>query len=511
MTTRFGPVLLARVGRKGSLSLAAYEADGGHASWRKVLAERWEPGRITEIVKASGLRGRGGAGFPCGQKWTFVPKGSGLPGGKPVYLLCNADESEPGTFKDRLLIEKDPHQLLEGICLASYALRVEHAYIYIRGEMWEGARILNDAIEELYGAGLIGEGILGNGLTLHVTVHRGAGAYICGEETALMDSVEGKRGQARVKPPFPAVRGIWGAPTIINNVETLCAVKQIVDRGADWFRSIGRNERNTGPKLFSFSGHVARPGVYEAPLGIPFEELLELAGGVRNGGKLKAVIPGGASAPILTAKEAEGLPMDFDGVAERGSMLGSAAVIVMDKTTDMVKAVTNISKFFAHESCGQCTPCREGVPWMYKILRRLAAGGGQPADIDVLLEIAAQNGNGLTLCVFADAAIAPVLSGISKFRAEFDAYARRSPESAAAPGEFEPRWWRASRSTAVTTRSAPRETSSRPSSRSGSPSRISAITRGSPSSDSAGSASWRSRGFRRSRRPARCRSGTEWR
>ncbi|MFI5180018.1 MAG: NADH-quinone oxidoreductase subunit NuoF [Thermoanaerobaculia bacterium] len=425
------PVLTARIGNPDSAKLASYLADGGYASWRQVLAGAasgaWTPAKITEMVKASGLRGRGGAGFPCGMKWTFVPPKEKR-GEKPVYLLCNADESEPGTFKDRVLIEQDPHQVLEGILLASFALEVRHAYIYIRGEMWKGARVLNEAVAEAEAAGLVGKNALGSGLDFDITVHRGGGAYICGEETALIESLEGKRGHPRIKPPFPAVWGAWGSPTVVNNVETLACVKQIVDRGAEWFKGIGRNDRNTGPKLYCVSGHVEMPGVYEAPIGIPWEQLLAMAGGVRGGKKLKAVIPGGASAPMLTAAEVAGVPMDFDGLAAAKSMFGSAAIIVMDETTDMPMAVTNISKFFAHESCGQCTPCREGTPWLNKALKRVVNGDGKKTDLDLLLSIANQMGNGMTICVFADAAIAPVLSGVTKFRGEFEAAIARSAE-----------------------------------------------------------------------------------
>ena len=423
------PVLLARVGKKDSHSIETYLADGGYASWKKVLAGvasgTWTPAKVTDMVKASGLRGRGGAGFPCGQKWTFVPPQEKR-GGKPVYLLCNADESEPGTFKDRLLIEQDPHQVLEGMMIASFALQVKHAYVYIRGEMVHGAEILNAAIREAEAKGLLGTNVEGSGIDLEITVHRGAGAYICGEETALIESLEGKRGHPRIKPPFPAVWGAWGCPTVVNNVETLSCVKHVLDRGADWFKGIGRNDRNTGPKLYCVSGHVEKPGVYEAPIGIPWERLLEMAGGMKGGRKLKAVIPGGASAPMLTAAEIAGVPMDFDGLAAAKSMFGSAAIIVMDETTDMPKAVTNISKFFAHESCGQCTPCREGTPWLNKMLKRVVNGEGRRQDLDLLLSIANQMGNGMTICVFADAAIAPVLSGVSKFREEFEAYVAAS-------------------------------------------------------------------------------------
>ncbi len=430
-TTPFEPVLLRRLGTKGSETIDSYLADGGYASWKRVLAGsltgEFTPAKVTDLVKASGLRGRGGAGFPTGLKWTFVPPKEKR-GKKPVYLLCNADESEPGTFKDRLLMDRDPHQLLEGMMLASFALDVKHAYIYIRGEMVRVAEVLNRAVSEAYAKGFLGKDILGTSFELDITVHRGAGAYICGEETALIESLEGKRGHPRIKPPFPAVSGVWGCPTVVNNVETLACVKHILDRGPEWFKAIGRNEKNTGPKLYCVSGHVEKPGVYEAPMGILFHDLIALAGGMRGGRALKAVIPGGASAAMLTAKEVENLPMDFDGVAAAKSMLGSAAVIVMDETTDIPKAVTNISKFFAHESCGQCTPCREGTPWLNKMLKRLIAGDGKRQDLDLLLQIAGQMGNGMTICVFADAAIAPVISGVTKFREEFEAYLTRAKE-----------------------------------------------------------------------------------
>ncbi len=421
----YEPVLMKRAFRHNSRAVAGYLEDGGYASWKAVLAGHatgaWTPAKLTDLVKSTGLRGRGGAGFPTGLKWTFVPPKERR-GDKPVYLLCNADESEPGTFKDRVIIEKDPHQLIEGMLLSSYALDVRHAYVYIRGEMVHGARILAEAVDEARNMGLLGANVLGSGLDFEITVHRGGGAYICGEETALIESLEGKRGHPRIKPPFPAVSGAWAAPTIINNVETLACVKHIVDRGSDWFKSLGRNEKNTGPKLYCVSGHVERPGVYEAAMGLPFRDLLALAGGVRGGRKLKAVIPGGSSAPMLTAEEIIDVPMDFDGVAAAKSMFGSAAIIVMDETTDIPKAVANIAKFYAHESCGQCTPCREGTPWMKKILDRIVRGDGKREDLDLLLQVAGQMGNGMTICVFADAAIAPILSAVPKFRAEFEAY-----------------------------------------------------------------------------------------
>ena len=412
-------ILLARVGRKDSRAIDTYVQDGGYKALKTVLPGGWTPEKLTEEVKKSGLRGRGGAGFPTGVKWGFVPKDTK---GKPVYLLCNADESEPGTFKDRLLMEEDPHQVIEGIILSAYALKCRDAYIYIRGEFYLGARILDAAIAEAYTKGFLGKNILGSGYDLDLTVHRGAGAYICGEETGLIESLEGKRGQPRIKPPFPAVHGVFGCPTIVNNVETLACVVHIVNRGAEWFAKIGRNEKNSGPKLYCLSGHVVRPGVYEAPMGLQMKELLfgaDFGQGMKNGRKVKAVIPGGASAAMLTAPEIEDCPLDFDGVAAKGSMLGSAAVIVMNEDTCIVDAAQNLSKFFSHESCGQCTPCREGTPWLLKVLTRIEEGKGRNEDIDLLEKISNQMANGMTICVFADAAIAPVLSSVGKFRDEF--------------------------------------------------------------------------------------------
>jgi len=354
-------VLLARIGKENSRAIDGYVRDGGYRAWEKVLREKPEPASISETVKKSGLRGRGGAGFPTGVKWTFIPKDTK---GKPIYLVLNADESEPGTFKDRLLIERDPHLVLEGMMISAYAIGCRRAYIYIRGEFWDGARILTDAIREAYGKGYLGENVKGSGVELDIVVHRGAGAYICGEETALLESLEGKRGQPRVKPPFPAVSGAFACPTIVNNVETIACVPLIMNRGAEWFAGIGRNEKNTGPKLYCLSGHVNRPGVYEAPMGLPLKDLIfgdEYGRGMRGNRNVKAVIPGGASAPMLTAAEIEDCPLDFDGVAAKGSMLGSAAIVVMNEDTCIVRAARNLAKFFAHESCGQCTPCRVGT------------------------------------------------------------------------------------------------------------------------------------------------------
>ncbi len=413
-------VLLARVGKQNSRAIDGYVADGGYAAWEKVLRDRPEPASISETVKKAGLRGRGGAGFPTGVKWTFIPKDTK---GKPIYLVLNADESEPGTFKDRLLMESDPHLVLEGMMIAAYAIGCRRAYIYIRGEFWDGARILSEAIREAYGKGYLGENLRGSGVALDIVVHRGAGAYICGEETALLESLEGKRGQPRVKPPFPAVSGAFACPTIVNNVETLACVPLIMSRGAEWFAGIGRNEKNTGPKLYCLSGHVVRPGVYEAPMGLPLEELIfgdDYGRGMRGGRRVKAVIPGGASAPMLTEAEIKDCPLDFDGVAAKGSMLGSAAIVVMNEDTCIVRAAKNLAKFFAHESCGQCTPCREGCPWLLKVLTRIEAGEGRPEDVELLLPMARQMNNGMTLCVFADAAVGHVVSTVPKFREEYD-------------------------------------------------------------------------------------------
>jgi NADH-quinone oxidoreductase subunit F len=364
-------------------------------------------------VKASGLRGRGGAGFPTGLKWSFLPKQTE----KPVYLCVNADESEPGTFKDREIIEYDPHQLLEGIIISAYAIQCHKAFIYIRGEFVFGAKVIERAIEEALAAGYLGKNILGSGFDLDVAVHRGAGAYICGEETGLIESLEGKRAYPRVKPPFPATYGVFGSPTIVNNVETLACVPHIVTRGVDWFKSIGP-EKGPGPKLYCVSGHVERPGVYELPMGTSLREILyDHCGGIPGGRRLKAVIPGGSSVPVFTADEID-VPMDFDSVAKAGSLLGSAGIIVMDETTCMVRTLEVIARFYHHESCGQCTPCREGTGWLHKVLRHLEEGTGSEEDLQLLLDIS-DNMMGNTVCVLADAAAMPTKSFVTKFRAEF--------------------------------------------------------------------------------------------
>jgi NADH-quinone oxidoreductase subunit F len=349
-------------------------------------------------------------------KWSFVPHPSKNP--KPRYLVCNADESEPGTFKDKMIIERDPHQLIEGMIIAAYAMTSNTAYIYIRGEFCLGAKVLQKAIDEAYAKGYLGANVMGTGFKLDITVHRGAGAYICGEETGLLSSLEGGRGYPKIKPPFPAVEGLFRCPTVVNNVETLASVPHIVKNGVEWFRKMG-TEKSPGPKILSVSGHVERPGNYEIPLGLPFKDLLEMAGGVRGGKKLKAVVPGGSSAKILTAEEAMKVNMDFDSLGAAGSMLGSGGVIVMDEDTCMVDALWNLLRFYHHESCGQCTPCREGTGWLEKICERLENGHGKPEDLATMFDVAT-NMCGRTICVLADAAAWPAQSYSTKFKAEFE-------------------------------------------------------------------------------------------
>ena len=393
--------------------LDVYESDGGYRVARRALTEH-EPQQIVDTVKASGLRGRGGAGFPTGIKWGFLPKDSP----KPRYLCVNADESEPGTFKDRAIIERNPHLLLEGALISAYAIRSHTAYIYIRGEFAYGTKVLEQAIAEAYERGHLGHDIYGTGYHLDVYVHRGAGAYICGEETGLIESLEGKRAYPRVKPPFPATYGVFGAPTIVNNVETLACVPVIIDRGADWFKSIGP-ENCPGPKLYCVSGHVARPGVFELPMGTPLRALVfEHAGGIRDGKKVKAVIPGGSSVPVLTADELD-VAMDFDSVAKAGSLLGSCGTIVMDEDTCMVRALRVIGRFYHHESCGQCTPCREGTGWLERLLIGFEQGGARFEDLELLLQVS-NNMMGNTICLFADAMAMPTMSFVAKFRTEFE-------------------------------------------------------------------------------------------
>ncbi len=397
--------------------IEVYESLGGYQGLRKVLRE-YAPAQVTDIVKKSGLRGRGGAGFPTGMKWGFVPKNSG----RPIYLCVNGDESEPGTFKDRVIIDNDPHQLIEGTVISAFALECHLAFIFLRGEFCQGAKVVQKALDEAYAKGYLGKNILGSGYDLEVILHRGAGAYICGEETGLLECIEGRRGHPRLKPPFPAVVGLYESPTIINNVETLANVPHIINNGAEWFAGIG-TERNAGTRLFGVSGHVQKPGVYEFPMGITLGELIyEHCGGIRGGRKLKAVVPGGSSVPILTADQVD-VRLDFDSVAKAGSMLGSAGVIVMDETTCMVKAVRRITKFYVEESCGQCTQCREGTEWLYQILTRLEKGMGKPGELETMLDICA-NMKGRTICPLSDAAAMPVESYIRKFYDEFAAHIR---------------------------------------------------------------------------------------
>jgi NADH-quinone oxidoreductase subunit F len=378
-----------------------------------------------DIVKSSGLRGRGGAGFPTGVKWSFMPKDDRR---QPHYLLINADESEPGAFKDRELCRWTPHQMIEGALIGAFAIRARHVYVYMRGEFFEPAQIVGRAIEEAYAAGIAGADVMGSGVGIDVTLHLGAGAYICGEETGLMNSLEGRRGQPRIKPPFPAAVGAFGQPTTINNVETLCAVPHIVQNGADWYRQWG-TEKSPGTKLFNMSGHLVRRGNFELPLGFNLKELIyDVCGGIRDGRNLKAVIPGGSSVPILAADEID-ISLDYESVAKAGSMLGTASVIVMDDQTNIVKQVRRIVEFYAHESCGQCTPCREGTAWLAKILRRIEIGEGREEDLDTLLSLGT-NMIGTTICVLSDSAAAPVASSIAKFREDYMALIR---EPAGAP------------------------------------------------------------------------------
>lgn len=412
-------IVTANFDKKDSHWLSTYEASGGYSTLQKIFA--MQPADVIEEVKKSGLRGRGGAGFSTGMKWGFVPQN--IP--KPKYLCVNADESEPGTFKDRYIMELDPHLLIEGIIICSYAINCHNAYVYIRGEFVYPKDRLVAAVEEAYAKGLLGKNILGSGFDLEVTVHRGAGAYICGEETALLNSLEGFRGMPRLKPPFPAVVGLFGCPTVVNNVETIASLPYILVNGPEAYRKFG-TEKSPGTKMFCISGHVNKPGNYEVPLGYPLKKLIyEDAGGILGGKKLKAVIPGGSSVPILTAEEAMEVTLDYEALAAKGSMLGSGGVIVMDEDTCIVKALTNLAHFYAHESCGQCSPCREGTGWAHKILRRIMQGEGRMEDLDELNRIA-DNMAGKTICVLADALAMPIWSYLKKFRHEFEAYIQRS-------------------------------------------------------------------------------------
>jgi len=404
------PVLSAYWDDADSFTLRGYERRGGYDALRSAL--RQEPDALIALVKASGLRGRGGAGFPTGTKWGFIPQGDD----KPHYLVVNADESEPGTCKDTPMMLANPHVLLEGVIISSYAIRANTAFIYIRGEIVHVLRRLQDAVDSAYAAGYLGRDILGSGFDLDVVVHAGAGAYICGEETALLDSLEGFRGQPRLRPPFPATHGLYASPTVVNNVESIASVPSIVLGGAEWFSSMG-TEKSKGFTLYSLSGHVRRPGQYEAPLGVTLRELLELSGGMRDGHELKFWTPGGSSTPILTAEHLD-VPLDYEGVSGAGSQLGTKALQCFDETTCVVRAVLRWTEFYAHESCGKCTPCREGTYWMVQILERLERGEGTEEDLATLLDTC-DNIFGRSFCALGDGATSPIVSGIQFFRDEF--------------------------------------------------------------------------------------------
>ena len=402
-----------------SWPLRSYVSRGGYATSRAVLGGKYSPAQMVEEVKASGLRGRGGAGFPCGLKWTFLPKNPE----KPITLVVNADESEPGTLKDRVILEENPHMLIEGCVLSCYAIQSEHAYIYVRGEYVPGLKRLTAAVDEAYAAGHLCENVYGSGKTVHLTVHSGAGAYICGEETGLIESLEGKKGQPRIKPPFPAVYGAFGRPTIVNNVETIAAVVYIAHAGGKGYRAWG-TEKSAGTKLFSVSGPVKRPGVYEVPMGYPFKDLLEKdCGGMLPGVGLKALIVGGSSVPVVDAATAMKICMDYESCEANGTLLGSGGVIVIGEGTCMVRALSVLLRFYHHESCGQCTPCREGTGWIERITERIEHGHAELADIDELYRIA-DNMELKTICTLADAAAWPTKSFIRVFRAEFEEHVR---------------------------------------------------------------------------------------
>jgi len=410
----YKPVLLAHPGRTTPVSLQEYESEGGYSAWRKALTSM-TPDQVVEEVKASGLRGRGGAGFPTGNKWGFIPKTAGA-----KYVAVNADESEPGTFKDRELMEVEPHRVIEGVALCCFAISAETAFIYIRGEYIEAANRLEAAIADAEAAGLLGRGCVGTQVNVRILVFRGAGAYICGEETALLESLEGRRPMPRSRPPFPAVEGLYRRPTVINNVETLANVPSIVANGKDWYLAIGNPPRNTGPKIFCLSGRVNRPGNYELPLGaVTVRELIDDYGdGVIDGKAVKGVLTAGVSAPILSADKLD-TKLDYDSIQAAGSMLGSASLIVLDEDTCIVRAAALMEQFFRHESCGKCTPCREGTSWLFKVLTRIEAGRGVPGDLDLLLSLSGEI-SGKVLCALGDFATSPVTATVKQFREEYE-------------------------------------------------------------------------------------------
>ncbi|CAB4569141.1 MAG: NADH-quinone oxidoreductase subunit NuoF [Actinobacteria bacterium] len=408
--TKLTPVLSASWDQADSFTIEGYKRNGGYKSVAKALD--MDPDAIIQMVKDSGLRGRGGAGFPTGMKWGFIPQGDN----KEHYLVVNADESEPGTCKDTPLLLANPHVLVEGVIIASYAIRANHAFIYIRGEVTHVVRRVQQAIEDAYKAGLLGKNILGKGFDLELVLHVGAGAYICGEETALLDSLEGFRGQPRLRPPFPAIAGLYARPTVVNNVESIASVPSIIDKGAEWFASMG-TEKSKGYTLYSLSGHVNNPGQFEAPLGITLRELIDLAGGIRTGHRLKFWTPGGSSTPMFTDEHLD-VPLDYEGVAAAGSMLGTKALQIFDETTCVVRAVLRWTEFYKHESCGKCTPCREGTWWLVQALKNLENGEGTPADLDKLLDLC-DNIMGRSFCALADGAASPIISSLKYFRQEY--------------------------------------------------------------------------------------------
>ena len=408
--SKLTPVLSAHWDEADSFTIAGYKRHGGYAAVAKALA--MQPDEVIQLVKDSGLRGRGGAGFPTGSKWGFIPQGDN----KEHYLVVNADESEPGTCKDTPLLMANPHVLIEGIIIGSYAIRANHAFIYIRGEVTHVVRRVQQAITDAYAAGLLGKNILGKGFDLELVLHVGAGAYICGEETALLDSLEGFRGQPRLRPPFPAIAGLYAKPTVVNNVESIASVPAIINNGVAWFTGMG-TEKSKGFTLYSLSGHVNNPGQFEAPLGITLRELLDLAGGVRKGNKLKFWTPGGSSTPIFTDQHLD-VPLDYEGVAAAGSMLGTKALQIFDETTCVVRAVLRWTEFYKHESCGKCTPCREGTWWLVQVLKDLEAGRGTEADLDKLLDLC-DNIMGRSFCALADGAASPIISSLKYFRQEY--------------------------------------------------------------------------------------------
>ena len=417
----YKPTLIPNI--KDLHTIDVYEKNGGYGALKKILSNQIEftPEKVTGTVKDSGLRGRGGAGFNTGLKWSFMPK----PDGGPRYIAANGDESEPGTFKDRIIFEFNPHTFIEGSIIAAYAMSITTVYVYIRGEYRSWIRMMEKAVDDAYIKGYLGKNILGSGFSVDMVVHSGAGAYICGEESSLMESLEGKRGYPRVKPPFPAQKGLWGRPTTINNIESLANVPLIINNGAEWFKNVGA-ATHPGPLLYGISGHVNRPGVYEYPTGMLITDLInEVAGGVRGGKKVKAVIPGGSSTPPLRGDSLEGVRMDSDSLRQAGSMLGTAGMCILDEDTDMVDFLWRVSHFYHHESCGQCTPCREGTGWLEKILIKIKNGEGNMRDLDLLLDLCTQM-EGRTICALADAAAWPVRYTINRFREDFEARVKKS-------------------------------------------------------------------------------------